>query len=59
MPDVTEKELLVRDENFVKYKRLLAKAANEGRIDGPCRCLLCGMRYLNKGQAEDCCKANS
>ena len=48
--------VLVKDESFVKYERLLTKAETEGRIDGPCKCLVCGMRYLSKEEAENCCK---
>jgi len=56
MVSVGEDEILVRDESFVKYDRLLTKAEKEGRIDGPHKCLTCGMRYLTKEEAEDCCK---
>ena len=55
---VADDEILVRDESFVKYDRLLNKAEKEGRIDGPHKCLTCGMRYLTKEEAEDCCKIN-
>lgn len=51
-----EEEILVRDESFVKYERLLNKAEMEGRIDGPNKCLTCGMRFLTKEEAENCCK---
>ena len=56
---VKEDTILVRDESFVKYERLLLKAEAEGRIDGPCKCLVCGMRYLSKADAEDCCRVVS
>jgi hypothetical protein len=56
MAGVREDDVLVRDESFVKYERLLAKAEVEGRIDGPHKCLTCGMRYLAKEEAEACCK---
>jgi hypothetical protein len=56
---VKEDTILVRDESFVKYERLLLRAEAEGRIDGPCRCLVCGMRYMEKSDAEDCCKVMS
>jgi len=56
MASVKEDDILVREESFVKYERLLAKAEQEGRIDGPHKCLTCGMRYLSKEDAEDCCK---
>lgn len=56
MAVVKEDDILVRDESFVKYERLLSKAENEGRIDGPNKCLVCGMRYLSKSEADSCCK---
>lgn len=58
MASVKEEEILVRDESFVKYERLLTKAETEGRIDGPNKCLVCGMRYTNKFDADSCCKIN-
>lgn len=58
MTSVKEDDILVRDESFVKYRRLLAKAEVEGRIDGPNKCLVCGMRYLTKDEAEACCRTN-
>ncbi len=59
MVKVKEDEILVRDESFVKYDRLLDRAVEEGRIDGPNKCLTCGMRYLTKAEAENCCKIAS
>ncbi len=56
MVSVREDDILIRDESFVKYERLLTRAEKEGRIDGPCKCLTCGMHYLTKEEAEDCCK---
>ncbi len=56
MAAVKEEHILVRDESFVKYERLLNKAEVEGRIDGPCKCLVCGMRYLSKQDADECCR---
>jgi len=58
MASVKEEEILVRDESFVKYERLLTKAETEGRIDGPNKCLVCGMRYTTKVDADTCCKIN-
>ncbi len=58
MASVKEMDILVRDESFVKYERLLTKAETEGRIDGPNKCLVCGMRYTTKGRADTCCKIN-
>jgi hypothetical protein len=57
MVSVKGDAVLVKDESFVKYDRLLTKAEAEGRIDGPCKCLTCGMRYLTKEEAESCCKS--
>ena len=55
---VTEKDqALVREKPFVKYEQLIQKAESEGRIDGPHRCIVCGMRYTEKDSAEDCCRA--
>ncbi len=51
-----EQDVLVREKNFVKFDRLLRKAEAEGRIDGPAKCLVCGMRYLTKDEADGCCK---
>lgn len=56
MATIKEDEILIRDESFVKYERLLTKAESEGRIDGPNKCLVCGMRYLTKEEADVCCK---
>ena len=56
MASVKEDDILVRDESFVKYERLLSKAEVEGRIDGPNKCLVCGMRYLSKQEADSCCR---
>lgn len=56
MASVKEEDILVRDESFVKYERLLTKAESEGRIDGPNKCLVCGMRYTSKEDADLCCR---
>lgn len=56
MASVKEEDILVRDESFVKYERLLTKAESEGRIDGPNKCLVCGMRYTSKEDADICCR---
>jgi hypothetical protein len=47
---------LVREKPFVKYDQLIERAENEGRIDGRFRCLVCGMRYRMKDDADECCK---
>ncbi len=54
---VKDDDILVRDANYVKYERLLVEAEAEGRLDGRFRCLVCGMRYREKGDAEACCRA--
>ena len=56
MASVKEVDILVRDESFVKYERLLTKAESEGRIDGPNKCLVCGMRYTTREDADLCCR---
>ncbi len=56
MAGVKDDDVLIRDENYVKFDQLLAQAESEGRIDGPHRCLTCGMRYQTKEEAEGCCK---
>lgn len=43
------------DENYVRFSKLLAKAAVEGRIDGKYRCQVCGMRYNNDAESANCC----
>lgn len=58
MITIKDENILVRDESFVKYRRLLHRAEAEGRIDGPNKCLVCGMRYLTKDEAEACCRIN-
>ena len=51
-----DRDVLVRDKSYVKFDRLLAKAAAEGRIDGDYKCLVCGMRFAEKNEADNCCK---
>jgi hypothetical protein len=50
-------QTLVKEKPFVKYEQLIQRAEVEGRIDGPHRCIVCGMRYMEKDSAEDCCRA--
>jgi len=47
---------LVKEKPFVKYDQLIEKAEREGRISGKFRCLVCGMRYHEKDDADECCK---
>ena len=47
---------LVKEKPFVKYDQLIEKAEREGRIAGRFRCLVCGMRYKEKDDADECCK---
>ncbi len=54
--DVKETSILQKDKNYVKFHRLLAKAEAEGRLDGKYHCPVCGMRYLNEKEADDCCR---
>lgn len=51
-----EEPALVKEKPFVKYDQLIEKAVREGRIDGRFRCLVCGMRYHDKDEADECCK---
>jgi hypothetical protein len=44
------------NKKYVKYHRLLAKAEQEGRIDGRYRCPVCGMRFMTFDEADACCK---
>jgi hypothetical protein len=54
---VKEDDVLVRDPSYVKYERLLHQAEAEGRIDGAFSCLVCGMRFRDKGEADACCNS--
>ncbi len=53
-----EMGVLVKEKEYVKYVQLLKKAEEEGRLDGKFVCLLCGMRFQTKAEAQQCCKAN-
>ena len=49
-------KILCRDDkSFTKFEQLLARAENEGRIDGDFKCLVCGMCYLHQDEVEKCC----
>ncbi|MFA6272072.1 MAG: hypothetical protein WC693_03105 [Patescibacteria group bacterium] len=50
-----DSSLLLKDESFTKFDRLLHRAEGEGRIDGPFSCPICGMHYLTNGESVDCC----
>jgi len=52
----SEDSSLVKEKHFVRYDQLIEKAEREGRLNGSYRCLVCGMRYNLKEEAEDCCK---
>lgn len=52
----SEDSALIKEKRFVRYDQLIAKAEREGRINGNYRCLVCGMRYHHKEEAEDCCR---
>jgi len=47
--------VLEQEEKYVKFKRLLEKALVEGRVDGPHRCPVCGMRFIQERDSADCC----
>ena len=51
----TDTLVLERDENYVKFSKLLARAEAEGRIDGRFRCVMCGMRFRVEAEAANCC----
>ena len=53
-----EENVLKKGKNYVKFHRLLAKAEEEGRLDGKYRCPVCGMRYTKEKHADDCCRIN-
>ncbi len=48
--------VLVRDKEYVKYIQLLKKAEKEGRLDGTFCCMLCGMKFHTREEAEECCR---
>ncbi len=47
--------ILEQDDQYVKFSKLLEKATTEGRVDGKYRCMVCGMRFKDEKNAEDCC----
>lgn len=47
--------VLEQEEQFVKFTKLLARAWQEGRVDGPFRCPVCGMRFRQEKDSLDCC----
>ena len=47
--------VLEQEETYVKFTRLLEKAQVEGRVDGPFRCPVCGMRFRAEKESADCC----
>ncbi len=47
--------VLEQEEPFVKFSRLLERAVSEGRVDGPFRCPVCGMRFKMEKDSADCC----
>ena len=51
-----EAPALIKEKPFVKYDQLIHRAEREGRINGRFRCLVCGMRYHDKDDADECCK---
>jgi hypothetical protein len=48
--------ILQRDRANSTYELLLKKAVEEGRIGGPSRCRVCGMRYKTLQEASACCE---
>ncbi len=55
VPSFLERDL-DSNQKYVKFHRLLAKAEQEGRIDGKYRCPVCGMRFMTLDEADACCK---
>lgn len=51
-----ESAVLQKDRANSTYELLLKKAVEEGRIGGPSRCRVCGMRYKNEADALACCE---
>lgn len=43
------------DRNYVKFNKLLARAQEEGRVDGKFRCPTCGMRFRTDVESVNCC----
>jgi len=57
MAKVDKKDhLLEKEGKYPKFKRLLAKAEAEGRLDGKHKCPVCGIHYLSAKEADDCCR---
>ncbi|MGQ9604372.1 MAG: hypothetical protein ACUVUU_09265 [bacterium] len=56
MIDKYEDEILIKDHTNVSYEMLLRKAEEEGRIGGKYKCPVCGMRFKNEKEAQECCK---
>jgi len=48
--------ILQKDRPNSTYELLLKKAVEEGRIGGPSRCRVCGMRYRDPDEAANCCE---
>jgi len=48
--------ILQKDRPNSTYELLLKKAVEEGRIGGPSRCRVCGMRYNDAAEADACCE---
>jgi hypothetical protein len=48
--------VLMKEKEYVKYVQLLRKAEKEGRVAGAHSCVLCGMRYAAKEDADQCCR---
>ena len=48
--------VLMKDKEYVKYVQLLRKAEKEGRVAGEHSCTLCGMKYLSREDAANCCR---
>jgi hypothetical protein len=51
-----ESAILQKDRANSTYELLLKRAVEEGRIGGPSRCRVCGMRYKSEADALACCE---
>ncbi len=46
------------DDDFQKNPtigRAYKRALKEGRVNGPHKCPVCGMKFLTEWEADDCC----
>ncbi len=51
-----EGSILQKDRANSTYELLLKKAVEDGRVGGAHRCHVCGMRFNNDFDAQNCCE---